>query len=96
MRCANPKCSVELVYLRGGSVQLLELESLPSVSSDGEDYEFSIQPSPRRFFWLCDECSHTFVVRHWTPLGVILEPRNSPIGKMSSIGFQDGVRRRAA
>ena len=35
-RCANPQCSKELLYLREGSLQLLELESRFLMISPGK------------------------------------------------------------
>lgn len=97
MRCANPKCSSELIYLRSGSVQLLEFEPALDALSENEDYEFSIQPSPRRFFWLCGQCSNTFVIKHWTSFGVVLETKNAPFThKKGSHRVQDEPHTRAA
>jgi hypothetical protein len=95
MRCANPECSAELVYLRGGSVQLLELEPDLSGSGDQENYEFSTHTPPRRFFWLCDACSHSYMVKRWTPVGIVLEPRNGRTSR-DSVPPRHAIRVKAA
>src|SRR6266568_3959910 len=95
MRCANPECSAELIYLRGGSVQLLELEPDLNGSGEAENYEFSTQNPPRRFFWLCDVCAHSYLMKRWTPIGVVLEPRNGRTGR-SSVPPRPSFRVKAA
>jgi len=75
MHCANPQCSKELLYLREGTLRLLELE----LHSDGQfrpdDGAFAISSSPSKYFWLCGECTKTHIVKRWTTSGVVLVPR---------------------
>jgi hypothetical protein len=75
MQCANPYCSKELVYLREGSLQLLELES-DSDQSQQDDGAFAIKELRSKFFWLCGECSKTHRIKRWTRSGLVLVLRN--------------------
>ena len=76
MRCANPQCSKELLYLREGSLQLLALESDSDEESKRDDGAFAMKPLRSRYFWLCGECSKTHIVKRWTTSGLILVLRN--------------------
>jgi hypothetical protein len=75
-RCANPECSKELLYLREGSLQLLELE--PDSADQGwqDDGAFAMKPLRSKFFWLCGECSKTHFVKQWTTSGPVLVVRS--------------------
>jgi hypothetical protein len=72
MQCANPRCSKELLYLRDGRLELLELESHSHDRVAAED-GFPVKSSPSRFFWLCGECAKTHRIKRWTPSGLVLE-----------------------
>jgi hypothetical protein len=76
MRCANPHCSKELLYLREGSLQLLELEPDSGDQSRQDDGSFAMKPLRSKFFWLCGECSKTHIIKQWTPSGLFLVPRH--------------------
>jgi hypothetical protein len=76
MRCANPNCSKELLYLREGTLQLLELESDSDQQSRQDDGAFAIKDLSSKFFWLCGECSKTHMVKQWTTSGLVLVLRN--------------------
>jgi hypothetical protein len=76
MRCANPKCSKELLYLREGSLQLLALEPDSDNQFSQDDGAFATKPLRSRFFWLCGECSKTHIVKQWTTSGIVLVLRN--------------------
>jgi hypothetical protein len=80
MRCANPQCSKELLYLREGSLQLLELESAFDDQSRQDDGAFAMKPLRSKFFWLCGECSKTHIVKEWTTSGLILMLRKPEDG----------------
>jgi hypothetical protein len=73
MQCANPQCSKELLYLREGRLELLELESHSHGQELADDAGFPIKSLPSRFFWLCGECTKTHIIRRWTPSGLVLE-----------------------
>ena len=66
MRCANPKCAKELLYLREGSVHLLALEQESDDQFLHDDGAFAVKPLRSQFFWLCGECSKTHTVKQWT------------------------------
>ena len=76
MRCANPHCSKDLLYLREGSLQLLELESDSDDQSRQDDDAFAMKPQLSKFFWLCGDCSKTHIVKQWTTSGLVLMLRN--------------------
>ncbi len=76
MRCANPQCSKELLYLREGSLQLLSLDSDSDDRPLQDDGAFAMKPLRSKFFWLCGECSKTHIVKQWTMSGLVLVLRN--------------------
>jgi hypothetical protein len=80
MQCAHPQCSNELLYLREGSLQLLELESDSDDQSHQDDGAFAMKPLHSKFFWLCGECSKTNIVKKWTTSGLVLVLRNQKTG----------------
>ena len=77
MKCANPSCTNTLVYLRGGVLRLLEMEAEPHTRLHGHGDGFPVYRPSARYFWLCAECSEKFVMKRWTPDGVVLEPRRT-------------------
>jgi hypothetical protein len=76
VRCANPQCSKELLYLREGSLHLLALEADPDDQFRQDDGAFAMKPLHSKFFWLCGECSKTHIVKKWTTSGLVLVLRN--------------------
>jgi hypothetical protein len=75
-RCANPQCSKELLYLREGSLQLLELEPDSADQARQDDGAFAMKPLRSKFFWLCGECSKTHIVKQWKTAGPVLVVRS--------------------
>ena len=76
MQCANPLCSKELIYLREGRIELLELESHSDDQLGPDDSAFAMRSLPSKFFWLCGECTKTHIVKRWTTSGLVLVLRN--------------------
>ena len=76
MQCANPQCSKELLYLREGTLELLELESHSDDQFRSDDGAFAMRSLPSKFFWLCGECTKTHIVKRWTTSGLVLVLRN--------------------
>jgi hypothetical protein len=76
MQCANPQCSKELLYLREGSLQLLEFESDCDDRSRQDDGAFAMKPLRSKFFWLCGQCAKTLIVKRWTTSGLVVVLRN--------------------
>ena len=76
VRCANLQCSKELLYLREGRLELLELESHSGDQFRPEDGAFAMSFLPSKLFWLCGECAKTHVVKRWTTSGLVLALRN--------------------
>jgi hypothetical protein len=75
-QCANPQCSKELLYLREGRLELLDLESHASDQLGPDDGAFSMRSVPSRLFWLCGVCTKTYVVKRWTPSGLVVGLRS--------------------
>lgn len=75
MRCANPQCSTEVLYLRDGSLQLLQYEPDSDYTLDGEEGAFPMRSLPCRFFWLCEACTRLYVMKQWTARGLVLSLR---------------------
>jgi hypothetical protein len=76
LQCANPLCSKELLYLREGTLGLLELESQSDDLFRSDNGAFAMRSSPSKFFWLCGECTKTLIVKRWTASGLVLMLRN--------------------
>ncbi len=76
MQCANPQCSKELLYLREGRLELLELESHAEDQFRPDDGAFAIRSLPGRLFWLCGDCARTYTVKRWTASGLIVALRS--------------------
>jgi len=75
VRCANPQCSKELLYLREGRLELFDLESHAGDQFRPDDGAFAMKPLPSKFFWLCGECAKTHIVKRWTTSGLVLVHR---------------------
>jgi len=75
MKCANPSCTNTLVYLRGGVLRLLEMESESQSRLHGHGDGFPVYRPSARYFWLCAECARVLVLKRWTAQGLILESR---------------------
>jgi hypothetical protein len=76
MHCANPQCSKELLYLREGTLRLLELEPHSDGQFRPDDGAFAMRSLPSKYFWLCGECTKTHIVKRWTTSGVVLVSRS--------------------
>ncbi len=76
MQCANPQCLKELLYLREGRLELLELEPHAGDQLLPDDGAFAMRSLPSKCFWLCGECAITYIVRRWTPSGLVVVLRN--------------------
>ena len=76
MQCANPQCSKEFLYLREGTLELLELESHSDDQLRPDDSAFAMRSLPSKFFWLCGECTKTHIVKRWTTSGLVVVLRN--------------------
>jgi hypothetical protein len=74
-QCANPQCFKELLYLREGRLELLELE--PDADDlRPDDGAFAMRPLPSKCFWLCGECAITYILKRWTASGVVVVLRS--------------------
>jgi hypothetical protein len=70
MRCANPACGAETLYLRSGG--LFEVDYLGESGPAGK-----CQKGRRRVIWLCDACAGTLAVETWRPPGEQVRPSGS-------------------
>ncbi|HEX4311274.1 MAG TPA: hypothetical protein VHZ25_14670 [Acidobacteriaceae bacterium] len=75
MKCANPACGTESLYLRGGKIY--HVDFLVGTGKAGEG-----QIIQRRVIWLCDACTGLFAVETWRPPGEQVRPSRRPL-----IGF---------
>ena len=66
MKCANPLCRTEALYLRSGM-----LHSIDCV--EGEERAIR-----RRIIWLCDACNQQFIIEPWRSPGEQLRHRPKP------------------
>jgi hypothetical protein len=76
MQCANPQCSKELLYLREGTLNLLEMELHSDDQFRSDVGAFGMRSVPSKYFWLCGECTKTLIVKRWTTSGPVLVLRN--------------------
>jgi hypothetical protein len=72
MQCANPSCPKELLYLREGRLEQVELESARDEQLPSDDGAFTMRPLPSKFFWLCGDCAITYIIKRWTTTGLVL------------------------
>ena len=77
VQCANPQCSKELLYLREGRIELLELESHADDLLRSDDGAFAMNSLPSKFFWLCGECAKTHIAKRWISSGLVLVRKRS-------------------
>ena len=75
-QCANPQCFKELLYLREGRLELLELEADADDQLRSDDGAFAMRPLPSKCFWLCGECAITYVLKRWTVSGLVVVLRS--------------------
>jgi hypothetical protein len=75
-QCANPQCFKELLYLREGRLELLELEPHADDQLRPNDGAFAMRPLPSKCFWLCGECAITYFLKRWTASGLVVVLRN--------------------
>jgi hypothetical protein len=76
MQCANPQCFKELLYLREGRLELLDLESHADDQFQPDDGSFAMRSLTSRCFWLCGECAQAYIVKRWTTSGLVVVLRN--------------------
>jgi len=69
MKCANPKCTAEGLYLRSGSLH--EIDFIVTGEKGGNDRTIR-----RKIVWLCPHCSTQFEIETWRPPGQQLQRRN--------------------
>jgi hypothetical protein len=85
MQCANPHCSKELLYLREGRVELIELEPGSRDRGWTDAGGFSVKSTPSKFFWLCGDCAKKLIIKRWTRSGLVLVLRKqSMVGSLST------------
>ena len=77
MKCANPTCPNSMLYLRGGTLRLLEFDGPLEARLLGEPAGFPVFLPRARYFWLCPDCSREIILKRWTPDGLVLEARAS-------------------
>jgi len=63
MKCANPLCRTEALYLRSGT-----LHSIDCLEEKSDTVK-------RRIIWLCESCNQLFVVEPWRSPGEQLQMR---------------------
>ena len=57
----------------------MELEVSRDHRIDIEANGFPICTRPRKYFWLCADCSQKYVLCRWTSSGVVLLSKQSPM-----------------
>jgi hypothetical protein len=78
MKCANPDCHEEGLYLRSGSVHELDF-----VAADKEAP--GDRAITRKIVWLCGKCTIEFKVETWRPPGQQLQPKSRGTGSTPGI-----------
>lgn len=83
MKCANPLCSAKGLYLRSGSLHMID-------SIVGSEQSPERQVIQRKIVWLCETCTRLFEVETWRPPGQQLQPRSqSPYPQHSAANHCD-------
>jgi hypothetical protein len=65
MKCANPLCNAKGLYLRSGSLHVIDT----IVGGEGQVIQ-------RKIVWLCETCTRLLEVETWRPPGQQLQPRS--------------------
>ncbi len=73
MACANKACNAELKYLRDGRLFLMEREPKITQQSTSDRGMLKHAATMRRYFWLCESCAQTYVIRRWTESDIELD-----------------------
>jgi hypothetical protein len=84
MKCANPHCQAESLYLRSGT-----LHSIDYVEEGNNAVK-------RRIIWLCDSCAQLFAVEPWRLPGEQLQQRPKPVLPHSTSESRRMARRRVS
>jgi hypothetical protein len=75
MQCANSCCLKDLLYLREGRLELVELEPASDDQVQPDGGAFAMRSRPSKFFWLCGDCANTHSIKRWTAAGLVLVSR---------------------
>jgi hypothetical protein len=75
LQCANSSCSKELLYLREGRLELVELAPASDHQVQPDGGAFAMNSLPSKFFWLCGDCAITYIIKRWTTAGLVLASR---------------------
>jgi hypothetical protein len=78
MKCANPDCDAEGLYLRSGSLYALDFVTASQEAK--EDIAIT-----RKIVWLCGKCTTELKVETWRPPGQQLQPRGRASGSSPKI-----------
>jgi hypothetical protein len=70
MKCANPDCAAQTLYLRSGGIFAVDLP-------DGAAPADESQIMQRRVIWLCAACIGAFSIETWRPPGQQVRPSRS-------------------
>lgn len=91
MYCANSRCGRIAQCLFDGTLWFVELELPPSARIAGDGEGFPVCTVPRRYFWLCRDCSRSMKIRRWTEAGIVLAPRGGGVNADCPIGAAEGA-----
>ncbi len=75
-KCANPNCSKPLRYLREGRIFVFDTPDPRGPVINGRIAR------RREHYWLCGDCSQTFVVTQTYETGVLVVPRPAVVPAM--------------
>lgn len=76
--CANPACAAPFLYWRGGRLFRFEMKAPYDPCLDVAEHNRERKPSRRSvFFWLCENCCSTMVLRFDQRRGVAVVPLRS-------------------
>jgi hypothetical protein len=95
-QCANPQCSQELLYLREGSLALLDMESHANDQPRPDDGAFAMRSYSSSFFWLCGGCTKIYVVKRWTTSGLVVVLRDRTDGSKPDLADRSPPQKRRA
>ncbi|MBB6143226.1 ribosomal protein L37AE/L43A [Silvibacterium bohemicum] len=70
MHCANPNCSSESKYFRGGSLHCIDCGE-----AAGEQFRGARRP----LIWFCPDCAAHWAVETWRPAGQQMRCLSSPL-----------------
>lgn len=95
MKCANPECARWAEDLHEGTLRLVERAVDPADRVRGSDGGFPVCIVESRYFWLCKDCAHGYIIHSWFDDQPILQPRTLRLQTQGAAPLSEVTERRS-